>query len=96
MQRYGSLKVVTTKMKPGYLRKNGVPYSENATVTEYFDRHKESNGDQWLTVTTLVDDPKYLNQTVHHELALQEGTGRIEVATHAVRRPIAPPGVPGR
>ena len=60
--RYGSLKVITTKMKPGYLRKNGVPYSENATVTEYFDRHKESNGDQWLTVTTIVEDPKYLNQ----------------------------------
>ena len=63
VQRYGSLKVVTTKMKPGYLRKNGVPYTENATVTEYFDRHRESNGDQWLTVTTLVDDLKYLNQT---------------------------------
>ena len=60
--RYGSLKVITTKMKPGYLRKNGVPYTENATVSEYFDRHKESNGDQWLTVTTLVEDPKYLNQ----------------------------------
>ena len=62
MPRYGSLKVITTKMKPGYLRNNGVPYSENATVTEYFDRHKESNGDEWLTVTTLVEDPKYLNQ----------------------------------
>jgi hypothetical protein len=61
-RRYGSLKVITTKMKPGYLRKNGVPYSENATVTEHVDRHQESNGDQWLTVTTLVEDPKYLNQ----------------------------------
>jgi hypothetical protein len=60
--RYGSLKVVTTGMKPGYLRKNGVPYSENAVVTEYFDRHTESNGDEWFTVTTIVDDPKYLNQ----------------------------------
>jgi hypothetical protein len=59
--RYGSLKVVTTKMKPGYLRKNGVPYSENAVVTEYFDRHTESNGDEWFTVTTTVDDSKYLN-----------------------------------
>jgi len=49
-------------MKSGYLRKNGVPYSDAATVTEYFDRHKEANGDQWLTVTTIVDDAKYLNQ----------------------------------
>jgi hypothetical protein len=60
--RYGSLKVITTHMKAGYLRKNGVPYSENAVVTEYYDRHNESNGDQWFTVTTIVDDPKYLDQ----------------------------------
>lgn len=60
--RFGSLKVVTTRMKAGYLRKNGVPYSENAVLTEYFDRHTEANGDEWFTVTTIVDDPKYLNQ----------------------------------
>jgi hypothetical protein len=60
--RYGSLKVVTTKMKPGYLRKNGVPYSETASMTEYFDRHVELNGDQWFTVTTIVEDSKNLNQ----------------------------------
>jgi hypothetical protein len=59
--RSTSLKVVTTRMKPGYLRKNGVPYSENAVVTEYFDRHLESNG-EWFTVTTIVEDPKYLAQ----------------------------------
>jgi hypothetical protein len=58
--RGGSLKIVTTHMKAGYLRKNGVPYSENAVVTEYVDRHTEPNGDQWFTVTTIVDDPKYL------------------------------------
>jgi len=61
--RGGSLKVTTTRLKEGYLRKNGVPYSENAVVTEYFDRHTESNGDEWFTVTTIVDDPKYLQQS---------------------------------
>jgi hypothetical protein len=30
----GSLKVVTTQLKPGYLRSNGVPYSSNTTLTE--------------------------------------------------------------
>jgi hypothetical protein len=58
--RYGSLKVVTDRMKPGYLRKNGVPYTENAIVTEQFDQHTEKNGDVWITVTTIVEDPKYL------------------------------------
>ena len=60
--RGGSLKVVTTGMRAGYLRKNGVPVSEKATVTEYVDRTIESNGDSWLIVTTIVDDPAYLNQ----------------------------------
>ena len=39
-----------------------MPYSENATVTEYFDRFRTPNGDEWLAVTTVVTDPRYLNQ----------------------------------
>jgi hypothetical protein len=30
--RPSQLKVVTTKMRPGYLRKNGIPYGANATL----------------------------------------------------------------
>ena len=56
----GSLKVVTTMMRAGYLRKNGLPYSENAVVSEFFDRITYPNGDTWLIVRTVVDDPKYL------------------------------------
>lgn len=58
----GFLKVVTTKMKPGYLRKNGVPYSADATLTEYFDRINEPTGSVYLVITTTVDDPTYLAQ----------------------------------
>jgi len=57
----GGLKVVTTKFKAGYLRKNGVPYSANAVVTEYYDRTNEANGDSYLFVETIVEDPAYLN-----------------------------------
>ena len=57
----GSLKVVTTHMKPGYLRRNGVPYSGNALMTEFFDRTSEANGDSWLIVTSIIEDPAYLN-----------------------------------
>ena len=32
--RAGNLKVATTRMRPGYLQKNGVPYSANAVLTE--------------------------------------------------------------
>jgi hypothetical protein len=59
--RGGSLRVVTTYMRDGYLRKNGVPYSGNAVVTEYFDRlGPEPNGDVILNVRTVVEDSKYL------------------------------------
>ena len=56
----GNLKVVTTRMRPGYLQKNGVPYSGNAVLTEYFSRTIEPNGDSWLILTSIVDDPQYL------------------------------------
>jgi hypothetical protein len=60
--REGYLKVITANMRPGYLRKNGVPYSANAVLEEYFDTFNEMNGDQWLVVTTIVTDPTYLLQ----------------------------------
>jgi hypothetical protein len=55
-----ALKVATTNLRSGYLRKNGVPYSEHAAVTEYFDVAPLPNGGQVLLVTTVVDDPQYL------------------------------------
>ena len=58
----GNLKVVTNNLTAGWLRKNGVPYSQNAVVNEFFDRFAAPNGDQWLVVTTIVEDPMYLNQ----------------------------------
>ena len=60
--RGGSLKVVTTRMKPGYLRRNGVPYSADTVVTEYFDRFDVPGGDSLLVVSTEVVDPTYLAQ----------------------------------
>jgi hypothetical protein len=57
----GNLKVTTSRMLPGYLRKNGVPYSADAVLTEYYDRITAPNGDDWLVVTTEVRDPQYLS-----------------------------------
>lgn len=59
----GSLRVVTTNFREGYLRKNGVPYSEQASITEYIHRlPRHPNGDDWLHVVTIVEDPRYLAQ----------------------------------
>lgn len=56
----GSLKVVTSHMKAGYLRKNGVPYGPNAVLIEYFDRI-EDDSIPYLILTSVVQDPEYLN-----------------------------------
>jgi hypothetical protein len=56
----GTLKVVTTHMSPGYLRNNGVPYSANTVLTEYYDLHRRQ-GDDYLVQTQIVEDPQYLD-----------------------------------
>jgi hypothetical protein len=56
-----SLRVVTSNLRAGYLRKNGVPYSERTTVTEHFDLAPLPQGGQLLLVNIVVEDPMYLN-----------------------------------
>jgi len=60
--RAGDLKVVTTNLRAGYIRRNGAPYSDKTRVTEYFDVNTAPNGDRWLTVTTKVEDPVYFTR----------------------------------
>ena len=60
---YGNLKTVTKNLRPGYLRKNGIPYSDKTTLTEYWDLTKQPNGDEWIIITTVVEDPTYLART---------------------------------
>ena len=55
----GTLKVVTTHLKAGYLRNNGVPYSANAVLTEYYDIHPDA-GQEYMVITSIVEDPQYL------------------------------------
>lgn len=57
---YGSLEVVTRNLRPGYLRRNGVPYGAQASMTEYWDLLEEPDGADWLVITTTIVDPTYL------------------------------------
>jgi hypothetical protein len=91
----GSLEVVTTNMTAGYLRPNGVPYSERALVTEFFDTVALPDGDgTWLIVTTVVNDPEYLAQ----EFVISSQFRKDSDEAGWSPRPcdIAPPLVPGR
>ncbi|HET7609962.1 MAG TPA: hypothetical protein VFL84_14870 [Gammaproteobacteria bacterium] len=60
IKRAGSLKVDTSNLRAGYLRKNGVPFSENAFMTEYYNLIVEDDGNQYLVIQTFVSDPRYL------------------------------------
>ena len=61
-RREGTLEVVTTDMLPGYIRKNGVPYSGKAVLTEYINRLDGDQNDSYLVVTAEVEDPTYLTE----------------------------------
>jgi len=61
-QRWGALKVTTTNVLPGWVRRNGVPYSQDAVITEHFTRFTHPEAGDWFVVTTTVDDPQMLSQ----------------------------------
>lgn len=60
----GTLKVVTTGMREGFFRKNGVPYSKDTVLTEYYDLLTQHDGSEWLVVLSILDDPTYFNQPI--------------------------------
>jgi hypothetical protein len=58
----GTLQVTTINLKAGFLRKNGVPYSENTSLTEYYELITQPDGTPLLVVTIMTTDPAYLRQ----------------------------------
>jgi len=61
-ERGGSMKVVTTHLKPGYYWRNGMPYTGNAVLTEHFRTLDLPDGSSWITLIQMVEDPEYLTQ----------------------------------
>lgn len=55
--RGDTLTTYTTHMKTGYLRRNGVPSSDQATYTQHIVRHEDM-----LAILGLIDDPIYLTE----------------------------------
>jgi hypothetical protein len=86
----GSLKVVTTNLRPGYLRKNGVPYSERAVVTEYYDR-LTAFGTDYLQVVTIVSDPTYLTTpfVVSNQFKLEPDGSKWNPTPCTIEQPLA-------
>jgi hypothetical protein len=60
--RGGNMKVLTTRLKPGYYWKNGMPYGAGTVLTEYFRTMELPDRSQWIRYTVIADDPEYLTQ----------------------------------
>jgi hypothetical protein len=90
--RGGSLEVVTTNLTAGYLRPNGVPYSARAVVKEFFDSFTLPEDGTWLIVTTVVDDPVYLNQelVISSQFKKESDTSKWSPRPCDIPAPVAP------
>jgi hypothetical protein len=92
--------VQTINLTPGYLRPNGVPYSEEATMTEFFHSFTlPGDGGTWLVVTTVIDDPVYLTSELVMSTQFKKENGRAnwnprpcEILPPLVVREPEPPG----
>ena len=59
---FGSLMVRTDNLTGGWIRRNGAPYSDQATVVEHFDNFvSPTDNVNWLVVTQILTDPMYIN-----------------------------------
>jgi hypothetical protein len=72
----GDLKVVTTGMREGFFRKNGVPYSADAVLTEYYDLLIQHDGTEWLVIVSVLDDPTYFTQPIITSTNFRRESGR--------------------
>ena len=89
----GSIEVTTTNFRSGYLRKNGVPYSENAKITEFIHRLPAApNGDVWLHVVTIVDDPQYLSEPYYTSVMFKREQNGAKWHPTACNTPPPPAG----
>ena len=72
-----TLKVTTTHLKDGYLKRGGPQTSDLYTMTEYLSRH-----DDILTITTVVDDPVYLDEPyVQSTTYVYDPTASVQMET---------------
>jgi hypothetical protein len=72
-----SMRVTTSRMRPGYYRRNGVPYGANATITEWFTTITEPDGNTYLLVTKILEDPQYLTGPYVRTVQFKKESGTV-------------------
>ncbi|HTT05722.1 MAG TPA: hypothetical protein VMF64_10565 [Steroidobacteraceae bacterium] len=86
----GALVVVTSNLAPGWLRRNGVPYSARTRVTEYYHAFKDPNDSDWFDVTTEVVDPEYLTRPFFTSSDFQRESDGSKWSPHPCKQVSAP------
>src|SRR5262245_58233967 len=72
-----TLKITTTHLKDGFLKRGGPQTSDMYTMTEFITRH-----DEILTIVTVIDDPLYQDQPyVHSTTYTSDPTFRVHTET---------------
>ena len=73
-----ALRVDTSNLLPGYVQSNGVPFSANAAMYEYFDVIREPGGEIWVIDDSVITDPTYHVRSIKRSTHLRkqaDGTG---------------------
>ena len=91
----GSLKVTTSRLSGGWLRKNGAPYSEKTALTEFFDTFSAPDGRAWFVITTIVEDPTYLTQPFLTSTHFRREPNGAQWRPEECKYPAAPQGARG-
>lgn len=86
LQPGGSLAVVTTDLTPGWLRRNGAPYSSRTRVIEHFTTFQDPTGKDWFTDTIEVNDPEYLNTPFYLSAEFQKEPDGSKWAPHPCKQ----------
>ncbi|MGB7219292.1 MAG: hypothetical protein WBD07_10835 [Vicinamibacterales bacterium] len=86
VQEGGTLAVVTTDLAPGWLRRNGAPYSARTRMIEHFMTFQDPTGKDWFTVTIEVIDPEYLNTPFYISAEFQKEPDGSKWAPHPCKQ----------
>ena len=55
--------MITTHLRPGYIEKNGIPYSGDAVLNEHFRVIDVNGAPAYLILTSVIEDPTYLTDS---------------------------------
>ena len=81
-----NLKVVTTHLRSGYVRKNGAPYSEKATVSEVLEPERDAERRSMADGDHQGRGSAVLHPRLHDQLGFQETRGRHGLESNPLLR----------